>query len=168
MVFFQRLHHTRRPCRLHSIYFNIGTNRLNGKCHSGDKSAAAHGHNHSLHIGHLVKYLKTYSALPRYHKRVIERMHKSVAMLVTHLKRALVGIVIYAGHETHLGSILLGSLNFGNGGTLGQTDNRFYTVSLSSERDTLRMISCRACNYAMRLLLRRKLGDFVIRATKLK
>ena len=112
VAFLQRCSHGRRTGRLHAIDFDFRTQCLDGKSYAANKATAAYRHYHGFHIRHLLKHFKTDCALPRYHLRIVERMHKRVAMLFLQFDSTGVRVVIYSWHKTHFGAIAARGFHF--------------------------------------------------------
>ena len=99
------------PGSLYTIHLDIRAYSLYGKSYARNKSATAHRHYHRFHIGHFVKDFKPYRSLSGYNQRIVKRMHKRVAVLVTQFKRTLVSVVINSRNKAYIGPIFLGCLD---------------------------------------------------------
>ena len=137
----QALHHARCAFGLYAIDLYLGVERLHGKGDARDQSAAAHRHHDGLNVGQLVEQLQTDGSLARNDVLVVEGMNEGVAVLVAQLQCFLVGIVVDARHEAHLGTQPLCCLHLADGCALGQADERFYAHGRSAERHALRVVS---------------------------
>ena len=112
----------------------IRTQCLNSESNTGNQAAATNRHYYRLNIGHLLENLKSDCTLSGNHQRVIERMHERIAVLVAQLQRLVISVIIDTGHEAHLGSKSLCSLDFRDGCTGREADKRFDAVVSGSER----------------------------------
>ena len=94
----QTLHHAGSTLSLHTVHLHIRVERLDGKRHTRNQSAAAHRHHNRLHLGQLVQNLQTYRTLTGNHVLVVKGMHKGVAVLVAQLQCPLISIIVDTRH----------------------------------------------------------------------
>ena len=79
LAFLERCRHRRCAGALHAVYFHVGAQGLDGECHTRYETAAAYGHDHGLHVGHLLENLEAYGALAGNHLGVVEGVDEAVA-----------------------------------------------------------------------------------------
>ena len=164
----QTLHHAGSTLSLHTIDLDLGVERLDGKRHTRNQSAAAHRHHDSLHLGQLVQNLQANRPLTGNHVLVVERMYKGIAVLVAQLQCPLISIIVDSRHQTHLSAQSLGSLHLRYRSALGQTYQALHTHDSSTERHTLGMVARRTGYYTLCLLFWSELRNLVVSTTNLK
>ena len=168
LVHLERLHHGRCAAGLHAVDADPGVEALERERHAGDQAAAADRHDHDIDVAELLEDLQTDRPLPRDDVLIIEGMDEGIALLLLELARLLVGIVIDARHEADLRAVALGGLDLRDRGAVRQADQRLDAVLGRGERHALGMVTGRARDNALGLLLVAQLRDLVIRAAHLE
>ena len=110
----QRLLHAGSACRLHAVHLDARIQRFDGERHAGDESAAAHRHDHRVHIRQLLQHFQTDGALSGDDIFVIERVDKGVAFFLFQLQRFLIRVVIHTFDQTNLRAVAFGRLHLGD------------------------------------------------------
>ena len=146
---------------LHTPYLHFRIELLDGKSHAAGQSAAAYGHDDHLHVGQLLQQLQAYGALSGYHVLIIEGVDEGIAPLVAQVQRPLVGIVIHSGHQTDVGAIAACGLHLADGRSVGQADETLDAMATGTQRNPLRVVSCRAGYHSVLLFFIGQAGYLV-------
>ena len=160
--------HTGGTLGLYAVHLDLRAQGLDGKGNTGNQSAAAHRHHHSVHIRQLVKDLQADGTLPGDDLLVIVGVDKGHVVLLLQLHGLVVGFVVGAGHKTDLRAQIFGVFHLHQGCAVRHTDDAADAAPGSRQRHPLRMVARRAGNDALGALLLRKLADFIVSAPHLK
>ena len=95
-------------------------------------------------------------------------MDKGIALFIPDLQRLLIGVVVAAVYQAHLGAVALGGLHLGNGCAVGQADQRGNAAFGGRQRYALGVVARGAGDDASGLFLVGQVGDLVARAPQLK
>ena len=152
--------HTGGTLGLYAVHLDLRAQGLDGKGNTGNQSAAAHRHHHSIHIRQLVKDLQADGTLPGDDLLVIVGVDKGHVVLLLQLHGLVVGFVVGAGHKADLRAQIFGVFHLHQGCAVRHTDDAADAAPGSGQRHALRMVARRAGNHALGALLLRKLADF--------
>ena len=164
----QRICHRGRARRLNAVNFHARVDALDGKRHARDEPAPADGHHDGVHVGQLLQNFKADGPLARDDVLVVEGVDEGVVVLFLKLERAVVSVVVDAGHKADLRPVRARRFHFGDGRALGQADDGGDTVLLRRKRHALRVVARRAGDDAVRLRLVGELRNFIVRAPQLE
>ena len=153
---------------LHAVDLDVGLQALDGKCHAGDESAAAHRHDDSVHIGQLVENFEADSTLTGDDLLVVVGVDEGHARFFLQLHGLVVGVVVGAGYEADLRTEVLGVLNLHDGRTVRHADDAFDAAAGGSQCHALRMVARRAGDHALGALLCGELADLIVSAAHLE
>jgi len=153
---------------LNAVDLDVRLEALDGKGHAGDQAAAAHRHNDRIHIRQLIQNFQTNGSLPRDDLLIVIGVDKGHAGLFLQLHSLVVGIIVGAGHQTHLCAQILGILHLHDGGTIRHTDDALDAATGSSQRHALCVVAGRAGDHALGALLLGKLADLIVSTAHLK
>ena len=131
----ERARHRRQRGRLHADHADVGPLGLDGQRHTADESPAADGDEHGLDVGQLLEQLEPERALAGDHARIVERMDEELAALGAQRPRQLVGVVVVASIQDHLGAVASRRRDFDERRVLGHDDRGRDAEPLGVERD---------------------------------
>ena len=80
--------HGRRAAGLYPIHLALGVEGFDGKCHTGNQAAAAHGDNDCIYLGKLIEQFQADASLPGDDILIVERVDERKAFL-SWISRAL-------------------------------------------------------------------------------
>ena len=153
---------------LYAVDLYLRPQALDGKGHAGDQAAAAHRHDDCIQIRQLVQNFQTDGALACNDLLVIVGVDKGHAGLFLQLHGLVVGIVVGAGHQTHLCAQILGVLHLHDGRTVRHADDALDATAGGGQRHALRMVAGRAGNDALGAFFGRKLADLIVSTAHLE
>ena len=161
-------HHAGSTRRLHADDLAPGHQMFDGIGRARNESAAADRHQKDVAIGQLPAQLQTDGALAGHDAVIIERMDEGELVLITEPNGLRIGIVIYAGHQHHMGAVAAGGLDLAQGRSFGNADGGGNAHIAGGKGHTLSVVSGGAGNDAPRLFLIRKRRNLIISTTELE
>ena len=164
----ERPGHAGSPRRLHAVDLDLRPQALDGKSHAGDQPAAAHRHDDRIHVGQLVQNLQSDGSLPRNDQLVIVGVDEGHAGFLLQFHRPVVGVVVGALDQLHLGSQPLGAFHLHDGGAVRHADHTADAHAGGRQGYPLGVVARRTGNDALGALFRGELADFVVGATHLE
>ena len=162
------LRHAGGPGGLHAVDLDFGAQALDGERHPGDQPPAADRHDDGVHIGQLVQDLQPDGPLPRDDQFVVIRVDEGHAGLLLQFHRPVMGVVIGAPDQFHLGPQPLGALHFHQGRAVGHADHAADAHAGGRQRHALGMVARRAGDDAFGPFFGCELADLIVSAPHLE
>ena len=141
LALLHRFGHGGRTCGLYSVDLDVRAQGLYGERHSGNEAATSDRHHYRLDFRHLFKYLQSDCALTGDYLGVVEGMDEGVTFLLLQLQGLGVSVIIDSRNQTHLCPESFGGLDFRDGRTCRQANERLYAVLGGGEGHTLGVVT---------------------------
>ena len=162
------IEHAGGTCGLHAVHLALGAQALDGERHARDQAAAAHGHDHGIHILELVEDLQADGALACDHGIIVVGVNKGHAGLLLQLYSFIMGIVVGALDQANLCAQALGAFYLHDGCAIRHADYAFNAHAGGGQGHALRMVACAAGHNAVLALFFGELADLVVSAAHLE
>ena len=163
-----RIVHAGGTGSLNAVNLDIGAQALDGKGHTGQQTAAAHGHHNSFHIGQLIQNFQANGTLTGNDQLIIIGVDEGHACFFLQFHSAVMGVIVSALDQLHLGAQAFGAFHLHQRRAVRHADNALDAHAGGGQCHALCMVARRAGDHAFGALLCGQLADFVISATHLK
>ena len=128
------------PVGLDPDHADVGAQRLDRDRHAGQQAAPAGGHQHGLHLGHLLEDLQAHGALPGDDVGVVERVDEDGTGLLGERLRGGQH-VLEVPAEAHLRAVARGGRDLGDRRPVGHEHGGAGAEHLRGERDALGVVA---------------------------